>query len=78
MTNSQQTATVREIGRGAIGLASDHAGFPLKEHVKEYLKVKGLRRVAIIPTSAMPWELPLMPAPYKRASQYAAVEKVSV
>ena len=42
MTNSQQATTMREIGRGAIGLASDHAGFPLKEHVKEYLKVKGL------------------------------------
>ena len=25
-----------------IGLASDHAGFALKEHVKEYLKSKGL------------------------------------
>ena len=25
-----------------IGLASDHAGFALKEHVKEYLKEKGL------------------------------------
>ena len=25
-----------------IGLASDHAGFPLKEHVKEYLTAKGL------------------------------------
>ena len=25
-----------------IGLASDHAGFALKEHVKEYLKAKGL------------------------------------
>ena len=25
-----------------IGLASDHAGFALKEHVKEYLQAKGL------------------------------------
>ena len=25
-----------------IGLASDHAGFPLKQHVKEYLSKKGL------------------------------------
>ena len=25
-----------------IGLASDHAGFPLKQHVKEYLTQKGI------------------------------------
>ena len=25
-----------------IGLASDHAGYALKEHVKEYLTAKGM------------------------------------
>ena len=25
-----------------IGLASDHAGFPLKQHIKEYLTQKGI------------------------------------
>ena len=69
-----------------IGIASDHAGFALKQFVKKYLEERDMsirttvptqRIRAITATSAMLWPRALSRARYSPASPSAVAAKAS-